>query len=484
MRNQSLLKNSLRLTIVKCLIIASVTLTTGLSTTAKADVCDFIYGVYDKGLNSSQFVKIDPDTFTIQELGYDDSGYHSGLDIKGLALSHKNKMYTYSSDEAAEVGLLYEVEIETGQIIGQGHICFEISGEVEVAEEVKDLLPTTICGTEISAISFHPSGSLSAWSEECGLVDVNLDDPTDSKLVVPFATDKFKACLSTNKKDWQRYTSHIEDITWDNTGEILYVANGSNIEAYQFSNEDTISLSKIYLIGGTHVETIEMLPDNNTLIFKHNSRTLKTLNLVKNVVETVNNDVSPYNDIKAVAACVKPIKSNETTDKPIGNPNASCPADTIIMAKFEWKDNTYVFEKSEGSKNVVTISDGATATGGTWSSTANITHFIVKGGTTTEVYNTKSPTGGEFNSNALVNIDGQIADISNIQFCGSSVDETESEPKTIPKPETVSKSEPQVCIMDNLSKNWTYTTDYIADAQILLNLKFLVWQNKKTVSLP
>ncbi|EDN67149.1 hypothetical protein BGP_1928 [Beggiatoa sp. PS] len=118
--------------------------------------------------------------------------------------------------------------------------------------------------------------------------------------------------------------------------------------------------------------------------------------------------------------------TGDTTDVVVdanGNPNESCPDGADLVAKYEW-DNGYAFEKPEGNESVVTLT-GADAQGGTWgSTTTEISYVIVKGGTTANGYEPSSSTGEAFDNTALVNNGGQIADISNIQFCGPVAEET------------------------------------------------------------
>jgi hypothetical protein len=94
------------------------------------------------------------------------------------------------------------------------------------------------------------------------------------------------------------------------------------------------------------------------------------------------------------------------------------------MAKFEWKKrrNRYVFEKPAVNEGVISISDDANETGGSWSTTsASISHVILKGGTKTYTYEYEPEvTEGEFFKRDLPKNNGKNRpDISNIKFCGS-----------------------------------------------------------------
>jgi len=175
------------------------------------------------------------------------------------------------------------------------------------AQLATEVSPGKACGTEVSAISFHPKdGNLWGWSEECGLVKINITDPGQSTLVYPYAEDSFAACLSDDQKVRRQYSSHIEDLTWDANGEFIYVANGGDVQKYAVTEDNgvitTATLLETHAVGG-NVETVEMLPDGETLIINQNgSRNLKTLS--GGVVTKAHADLGKYNDIEAVAACV------------------------------------------------------------------------------------------------------------------------------------------------------------------------------------
>ncbi len=258
---------------------------------SSSEVCDVMYGVQDFGLNNTQFVLIDLDTLgIIRDLG----PRYPGYDIEGLDINAANELYASSGDDTDKPGMLYKVDPLTGNLIEIGQICFEYEGQ-------------NVCGTEMSAISFNPlANGLSGWSEECGLVNINITDPSQSTLVFPLATDGFVACLSNDSRVHRQYSSHIEDLTWDSTGESVYVANSGNVEKYTVTTDSDgvikATLSKEQPVGG-NVETVEMLPDGATLIIGQNgSRHLKTLS--DDGVLTSHADLGKYNDIEAIAACV------------------------------------------------------------------------------------------------------------------------------------------------------------------------------------
>jgi hypothetical protein len=102
-------------------------------------------------------------------------------------------------------------------------------------------------------------------------------------------------------------------------------------------------------------------------------------------------------------------------------PSAGCPTGTVLVAKFNFQGGGYVFEKPAGNAGVVTISNG-TATGGDFQSNTPISGVLIKGGDDS-VLVTFDPaqTSGHFSNEHLPLVgSGNIPDISNVQFCGSS----------------------------------------------------------------
>jgi len=248
-------------------------------------VCTFIYGVHDEKLNDSQLLIFEPTDsglYQVAPLGT----MQAGLDIEALDISYDGQQfYAASGDDAADpndAGVLYQVAPESGALTRIGNICFEVQGE-------------TVCHTEVSSLSIHPNGQLWGWSEECGLIQVNTDNPTASELVFPYPDTA--TCLSVNPR---KYTSYVEDMTWDNEGTILYVAEKNQIWGYQAGE----IVRGPYEIG-QNVEAIEMLPsDNNKLLLNtHNAGQLKMLDLISGELTLKSDKIKAYRDIEALAAC-------------------------------------------------------------------------------------------------------------------------------------------------------------------------------------
>jgi len=95
-----------------------------------------------------------------------------------------------------------------------------------------------------------------------------------------------------------------------------------------------------------------------------------------------------------------------------------CPEGTTLLAKFEFNDGGYDFEKPDGNTGIVSISD-ASATGGQWSSSIPVAATVIKGGTGSMTTWIDPPqTSGTFSNAGLPLVgDDNLPDISNIKFC-------------------------------------------------------------------
>jgi uncharacterized membrane protein YkoI len=324
-------KETLRLAIFKGLTVSSVSMAALLSLNTQADVCDAIYGVHDQGLNNSQLVTIDYQTYEVTPLGSNNSGWHPKHDIEGLDMSLAKELYGSSGDDPQAghpAGHLYKINTTTGEIESKGDICFEVPGKTG-AQLATGLKPGKACGTEVSAISFNPKDdSLWGWSEECGLLKININDPSNSEFEIPYSNDGFIACLANDKPQLrQQYSSTIEDISWDDQGERLYFSDLNKIFVYDRATGNITQLTDA--IGG-NVETVEMLPwDQKTLMLVvDGSQQLMTLDLASNQAMSVGNSIKPYTDIEAVAACIKPVENTDAPDDDPQTPNeANCDDD-------------------------------------------------------------------------------------------------------------------------------------------------------------
>ena len=242
-------------------------------------VCKAIYGVHDEGLNDTQFVTIDPVTFEVGPLG----PLHEGLDIEGLDINEKGELRGSSGDDAVDDpnkdGLLYGVNTSDGTVNPGQKICF-------------DLEENQVCHREVSALSFHPDGGLWAWAEECGLIEVNVDDPANSRLEFLYTNNEI---CTTSKPN--TVGPIVEDMTWDNAGQKIYFGDSKVVNVYDPATGE-VSLVKDF---GKNVEAVEALPDGTLLVGLHGASKLQVLLPEYGESWQADGNVGEYNDIEAIA---------------------------------------------------------------------------------------------------------------------------------------------------------------------------------------
>jgi hypothetical protein len=247
--------------------------------------------VHDEGLNDTQFLTIDPVTFGVVPLG----SLHEGLDIEGLTINKKGELRGSSGDDAVDNpnldGVLYSVDSSDGSVENMGNICFELE-------------KNPVCHREVSALSYHPDGGLWGWAEECGLIEINVDEPEKSRLEF-LHTDV--AICTTSKPNL--VSPIVEDITWDNAGEKIYFAEGNTVKVYVPKTGD-ISLVKGF---GKNVEAIEALPNGKFLVGVHGASKLQVLS-ANGDVEPAKENVGKYNDIEAIACLYQCVEEELTKD--------------------------------------------------------------------------------------------------------------------------------------------------------------------------
>ena len=261
--------------------------------------CNTIYAVHDKGLNDTQIVTIG--TSEVEELG----SIHIGLDIEGLDVATDGFVCASSGDDTNQPGRLYEVDPDTGDVYSMGDICFDFPGTTGI-DLASGLEAAHVCDKEVSSISFNPiDDSLWGWAEECGLIEIDLDDPENSRLVFAYPHDGGVTCLTKNPRD---VTPIVEDMTWDNNGEKIYYAlgkvpgPGSEVWVY---NASTQAVRMVANMGG-NVEALEMLPefDDKLLVNQHNSPTLMVLYIPTGTFTSSPVTVGEFNDIEAIGTCL------------------------------------------------------------------------------------------------------------------------------------------------------------------------------------
>jgi hypothetical protein len=328
---------------------------------AEPEVCDFIYGVHDDGLNNSQLIRILD--FEIDVLG----SICAGCDIEAVDVSKDDELYVASGDNTDKPGVLYKADMTTGQLTEIG--------------------PTGYA--EVDGISFHPiDNTLWGWAQDVGLITI--DKQTGAANVVFGAEGEF------------------EDLTWNNEGTKLYVAlndHGAYTHIRPYLEKDAtykadpesdakaahlliafdattspVTATEICrgALGDKEVEALEMLPDGKLMLGYHNSKDQPMLAAIDPSTCEVTKDASPnynitpqmpFGDIEALGACI--------VDGQGGG--SSCPAqDTEWMyAKDSFTDGTGhksleiygVAIKQEGNTIMVAINANMGPEGETdWSS--------------------------------------------------------------------------------------------------------------------
>jgi hypothetical protein len=267
------------------------------ATPAGAGDCDTLYAVHDDGLNDTQFVTIG--SSQVEKLG----DIFIGVDGEGLDVSSYDEVYVSSGDDTDRPGHLFELYPDTVELDSVGDICFDFPGSTgEVL--APGLVPTLVCGKEVSSISFKPTDdTLWGWAEECGLIEIDLYDPENSRLEFAFPNDGGVTCLTKNPRD---VTPIVEDMTWDNNGENIYYALGYEVPGSEVwvYNASTPEVRLVANMGG-NVEALEMLPefDDKLLVGVHNSATLMVLDIATGTFSSSPVTVGEFNDIEAMGMC-------------------------------------------------------------------------------------------------------------------------------------------------------------------------------------
>jgi len=282
-----------RATLLNSAVIISLSLSSILVMPVSADdniIAEdcFLYGVHDAGLNDSQLIGIKgTHSYAIGDL-------YAGYDIEGLDINPDGQLYGSSGDDADEghpAGHLYKIDPSKTDspdqfITSIGNIEIHFSNYADApVDMVKD--------KEVSALSFRPDGTLWGWVEECGLVEI---DKNTGRAELHYLAPSYDICVYA---DPSSYTSHIEDISWNNTGDIIYAVEQNRIWAYRF---DTGAISLASQLELNHnVEAIEVLPDNTLLIGLNGSTLLGNLNLETDELVTTKLKSNIFYDIEALA---------------------------------------------------------------------------------------------------------------------------------------------------------------------------------------
>jgi len=271
---------------VSCVLAAAslLNMTANPAYSEPTQLCDVVYGIHDESLNDSQFITLDPmQGFAIAPLG----PLHSGLDIEAIDLNIHNELYAAAGDDSQYPGYLYRVNAYTGELAAIGSTGF----------------------SEIDGITFNPiDNSLWGWAQGIGLIQI--DAATAHASVISAANGEF------------------EDLTWDLTGEILYVMQNAHAHdpdngmdsgvqhtlwSYNVKDGSTATLCQNQLdtlVGHQEIEALEMLPDGSLMLGYHNSAGQSiiagidpdscAITLQENLYQVA---ATNYQDIEALAAC-------------------------------------------------------------------------------------------------------------------------------------------------------------------------------------
>jgi hypothetical protein len=120
-------------------------------------------------------------------------------------------------------------------------------------------------------------------------------------------------------------------------------------------------------------------------------------------------------------------QNNQNNNGNTGGGNENCPAGTTEIAKYNFVGGSYV---AESGGSAVSIGAGSTSTAGTYtvaSTNTTITTVIVKGSDDAKQVSVTGQSGS-FNNSGLTNNGNQTPAISNIKFCGNTVQPTQVTP--------------------------------------------------------
>jgi hypothetical protein len=244
------------------------------------EACDYTYGVHDGGKNNTQILRYS-DATGIEELG----PVYRGYDIEALDISKDGVLYGASGDDTANPGVLYEIDMGTGNIIPP---------ETGIEDGIK------IDGcNEIDGISFHPSGQLWGWDQVQGLVII---------------ADGVCTTVVSNPEGVE-----VEDLSWDNAGQSIYFTYndhvGTNLEGGDGSatyhvGQYTLGASDavwgLCNLAVSEIEAIEVLNNGSLLLgYNSNGQQLVTVVDVDNCSIQGNGSGADY-DIEGLAVCPPP----------------------------------------------------------------------------------------------------------------------------------------------------------------------------------
>jgi hypothetical protein len=230
-----------------------------------------LYAVHDESVRDSQFFVIDP----VTQVSRDNGDLYRYYDIEGLdAEPLTGNLYAASGDDAlppvAQGGSLYQ--LDTAGILSLWSPLYLENGHSV---------------TDISGLSFNPvTHHLWGWASQQGLFEIKADQ------LLPNAT---VAQLQWASKD------DYDDLTWDETGEILYLASGDQIVTYQQG-----AITPFCTLPHSRIEALEMTTTGTLLLALHGKESIYLLETALSkstgqcVVQSAEIPVM-YNDIEGMA---------------------------------------------------------------------------------------------------------------------------------------------------------------------------------------
>jgi hypothetical protein len=178
-------------------------------------ICQF-YAIHnDTQRNNSQFFTVKEDkTLPLGE-------WYPKRDLKALDIHpHTDELYAASGDNTTEPGYLYLVDKDTGNLTPVGNIVD--NGALGNRPQGYDYL-------KMSALSFKADGSLWGWAPGEGLLRI---DP-----------------LTAQAQLVAEYSGEIEDLSWNETGDILY-----GIENRPNDNEPSEQSTRLLSYDGQQIQ--------------------------------------------------------------------------------------------------------------------------------------------------------------------------------------------------------------------------------------
>ncbi len=228
-----------------------------------------LYGVHDEGVRNSQFFNID-DTLPFSFM---DS--NNGYDLEALDAHPISKtLFAASGNKATSGTPGYIYPITTEGVVGVGvPIQYEGSSQVVV---------------DVSGLSFNPStNSLWGWEQGKGLFLIE-EDIVDSLPPVLMAQLK-----------WKSDGLHVGDLTWNQAGNGLYLANGNVLLKYNDSTDKPESVCGFS--PKQEIESLEMTSQGKLLVGIHDDSMIYEVNLDNCDLTPAFELLTDVNDVEGMA---------------------------------------------------------------------------------------------------------------------------------------------------------------------------------------